>query len=86
MTTEKNMIDDRKVRDVLRMLDPELAALHRQVCWGGLTTAALEIEKLVGADSAGAFIQDGIDDAMEWLAAHPGKTLLDCAEESRRGK
>jgi hypothetical protein len=54
------MTTDRKTRDVIRTLDTELDELLIQVRYE--PRASREIEKLVGTEEAGKFIQDAIAD------------------------
>jgi hypothetical protein len=60
------MTADRKTRDVLRVLDPELDELLIQVRYASAfdePSPARELEKLIGADDAKKFIQDEIGEA-----------------------
>jgi hypothetical protein len=59
------MTPDRKVRDVLRVLDSELDSLLLQIRYASAfdePSPAKELEKLVGTAQAKRFIQDEIDD------------------------
>ena len=92
------MTADRKTRDVLRVLDPEIDRLlirtryfeTSDAIWGGVCEQLCEraerkLEKLVGTEMAKSFIQDEIDDAEKRARARAVRRAVLAQQQEREG-